>query len=100
MTPEQIRIWDYLVANAQGMTHAKHIGDIAAAIGEPPYGTNNDNVRRWIKDMVLNHGRQIGTCRKGAFIILTDIEREAAARFVERRTVADAIRENGNFIPV
>lgn len=49
MTPEQIRIWDYLVANAQGMTHAKHIGDIAAAIGEPPYGTNNDNVRRWIK---------------------------------------------------
>lgn len=50
--------------------------------------------------MVLNHGRQIGTCRMGAFIILADIEREAAARFVERKTVADAIRENGNFIPV
>lgn len=100
MTPEQIRIWNYLVANAQGMNQAIHISDIAQAIGVPPNGTNNDNVRRWIKQMVLNHGRPIGTCPNGAFIILTDIEREEAARFVERRTVADAIRENGNYIPI
>ncbi|MCK9220825.1 MAG: hypothetical protein M0P47_12365 [Bacteroidales bacterium] len=82
------------------MNQAIHIADIAQAIGVSPNGTNNDNVRRWIKDMVLNHGRPIGTCQNGAFIILTDIEREEAARFVERRTVADAIRENGNYIPV
>jgi hypothetical protein len=100
MTPEQIRIWDYLVANAQGMNRAIHIADLAQAIAEPPYGTNNDNVRGWIKQMVLKHRKPIGTCRNGAFIILTDIEREEAARFVERRTVADAIRENGNFIQV
>jgi len=99
MTPEQTKIWDYLVANAQGMNRAIHISNIAQAIDEPPYGTNNDNVRGWIKQMVLKHGKPIGTCRKGAFIILTDIEREEAARFVERRTVADAIRENGIYIP-
>ena len=29
MTPEQIRIWDYLFVNTQGMINAKHIGDIA-----------------------------------------------------------------------
>jgi hypothetical protein len=50
--------------------------------------------------MVLNYRRPFGTCPNGAFIILTDIEREETARFVERRTVADAIRENGNYIPV
>lgn len=99
MKNEQIRIWDYLVTHAQGMNHAIHIADIARAIGIPPNGTNNDNVRRWIKQMVLKHQKPIGTCLNGAFIILTNIEREEAARFVERRTVADAIRENGNYIP-
>ena len=99
MIAEQIRIWDYLVANAQGMNHAIHIADIAQEVGIPPNGTNNDNVRRWIKQMVIKYGRPIGTCPNGAFIILTNIEREEAARFVERRTVADAIRENGSYIP-
>lgn len=45
MTPEQIRIWNYFVANAQGMNQAIHIADIAQAIGVPPNGTNNDNVK-------------------------------------------------------
>ena len=62
MKEEQQRIWNYLVANAQGRNHAIHIGDIAEAIDEPPCGTNHDNLRRWIKNMVLNHERQIGTC--------------------------------------
>jgi hypothetical protein len=31
----------------------------------------------------------------GAFIILTDGEREEAARFLERNTGADAVRRNG-----
>ena len=99
MIAEQIRIWDYLVANAQGMNHAIHIADIAQEVGILPNGTNNDNVRRWIKQMVIKYGRPIGTCPNGAFIILTNIESEEAARFVERRTVADAIRENGSYIP-
>jgi hypothetical protein len=100
MKPEQIRIWNHLVENAQGMNRAIHIAVIAQQLHIPQNGTNNDNIRRWIKEMVLNHQRPIGTCANGAFIILTNIEREEAARFVERRTVADAIRENGNYIPV
>jgi hypothetical protein len=49
--------------------------------------------------MVLNDGKQIGTCRSGVFIILNDIERETAAQFVERENRAEAVRRNGNFIP-
>ena len=50
--------------------------------------------------MVGNHGRQMSTCRNGALKILTEIERDAAAGFAESRILADAIRENSNFIPV
>ena len=91
-------IWDYLVANAQGINHAVKIEAIASAIGVPPQGTNNDNVRNWIRDMV-KHGKPIGTCDDGAFLILNDDEREAAAKFVERNNRATAVRNNGNYIP-
>lgn len=99
MNREQQLIWDYLVRDALGRGNAKHIHEIANNIGVQPQGTNNDNVRAWIKDMVINHGRQIGTCPDGAFIILTDGEREEAARFLERNTGADAVRRNGNYTP-
>lgn len=99
MNREQQLIWDYLLVNALGRSNAKHINVIADNIGVSPQGTNNDNVRGWIKDMVVNHGRQIGTCSDGAFIVLTDNEREEAARFLERNSVADAVRRNGNYIP-
>lgn len=99
MTPEQILIWDYLVANALGINLAKNMSTIATCLGFPPKGTNNDNVRNWIKDMVITHGKPIGTCLNGAFIILNDVERETAASFVERENRADAVRSNGNYIP-
>lgn len=99
MNQEQQLIWDYLTRDALGRNNAKHIHEIANNIGVPPQGTNNDNVRTWIKDMVINHRRQIGTCPDGAFIILTDDEREEAARFLERNTSADAVRRNGNYNP-
>jgi hypothetical protein len=99
MNAEQTRIWDYLILNALGITNAKHMNEIARSIGVPNQGTNNDNVRNWIADMVINHGRQIGTSQDGAFIILTDDERENAARFLERNQRADAVRSNGNYIP-
>jgi len=100
MIPEQNAIWDYLVSHAQGINLAVHINVIAREIDVAPNGTNNDNVRRWIKQLIVKYGRPIGTCPNGAFIIMNDNEREEAARFVERRTVADAIRENGNYIPL
>ena len=99
MTAEQMIIWNYLVENAQGVNNAEHIHDIANAIGVPPKGTNNDDVRNCIKDMVINHGKPIGTCKEGAFLILTDTERENAAQFIERNNRANAVRNNGNYIP-
>lgn len=98
MNEEQQTIWEYLVQNALGRGNAKHIETIAQNIGVPNQGTNNDNVRNWIADMVINYGKQIGTSNDGAFIILTDDERENAARFLERNQRADAVRRNGNYI--
>jgi hypothetical protein len=100
MKPEQELIWDYLVANALGFTLAKNINTIATSLGFPPKGTNNDDVRNWIRDMVITHGKPIGTCLNGAFIILNDEEREAAASFVEKENRADAVRRNGNYNPL
>jgi hypothetical protein len=99
MNNEQQLIWDYLVQNALGKVNAKAISDIANAIEVPPKGTNNDDVRAWITDMVINYQKPIGTLTIGAFIILDDAEREEAAKFVERNNKADAIRSNGNYTP-
>ena len=99
MTVEQQRIWDFLVENAQGIKNAKHINEIAKAIGVSNYGTNNDNVRYWIKDMVITHHLPIGTCQKGAFIILNDEELEIAIRFVNRDSKTESIRNNGIYKP-
>ena len=99
MTKKQIAIWDYLATNALGSNNAKKMEVVATAIGEPPYGTNNDNVRSWINEMVVKHSKQIGTFEEGVFIILTDEEREMAAKFLERNSRANAVRINGNYIP-
>lgn len=99
MNQEQQRIWEYLIREALGRNNAKHISEIANAIGVPHRGTNNDDVRGWIKDMVVNYQRPIGTCPDGAFIILTDDEREEAARFLERNSISTVVRRNGNYTP-
>jgi len=99
MNEEQHRIWDYLLENAQGIDNSIHINVIAESIGVPDYGTNNDNVRNRIKDMVINHGRPIGTCRDGAFIILNQDELYAAVRFVDRNIRTEAIHRNGIYQP-
>ena len=99
MTAEQTDIWNYLINNCQGIGSAINISDLANEVGIPPQGTNNDNVRSWITDMVINEQKQIGTCADGVFIILNDIEREIAAKFVERNNRAEAVRRNGNYTP-
>jgi hypothetical protein len=99
MTAEQNDIWNYLINNCQGINNAIHVSDLADAVGIPPNGTNNDDVRGWITDMVLNEQKQIGTCPNGVFIILNDAEREIAAKFVERNNRTEAVRRNGNYIP-
>jgi hypothetical protein len=99
MTTKQNEIWDFLVTNAVGLQNVVNIDDIATGIGEPPQGTNNDNVRNWIKQMVIKHNKPIGTCKDGVFLVTTDVEREIAAKFVERVNRANAVRSNGNYIP-
>lgn len=99
MNNEQRGIWNFLIANALGRANAIHMQDIADAIQTECTGTNCDNIRGWIKDMVIDYGCQIGTCNDGAFIILTDEEREDAASYLERNQRADAVRANGNYNP-
>ena len=92
MNREQNLIWDYLRQHAVGMDNAIHINLLAEALSIPPNGTNNDNVRRWIKDMVRNFHQPIGTCLDGAFLFVTEDERELAAEFLERNSTANVIR--------
>lgn len=99
MNEEQQRIWNYLLESGQGMDNAIYIDRIAEEIGVPDNGTNNDNARNWIKDMVINYNRPIGTCRNGTFIILNREELDAAVRFVDRNSRTEAIRRNGVYQP-
>lgn len=92
MDENQERIWNYLEEHAVGRNSAVHIADLADNLGFPPNGTNNDDIRRMIKDMVMNENLPIGTCQDGAFLFTNEQEREAAARFVERKTRASVIR--------
>jgi hypothetical protein len=96
---EQQQIWEYLKANSVGRNNAIHIADLANNLGFPPNGTNNDDVRRWIKDMVMDLNLPIGTCRDGVFLFTNEEEREEAVRFIERRTKADVIRTINYYTP-
>lgn len=49
MTTEQTPIWQYLVVNALGRSNAKNVSTIAGVLGLQPHGTNNDDVRAWIR---------------------------------------------------
>lgn len=99
MNEEQQRIWDYLVQNAIGKRNAVHINKIASDLGIPDYGTNNDDVRASIADMVIDKGQPIGTCREGAFLITNELERDESARFLDRNTRSTAIHRNGFYTP-
>ena len=99
MTEQQDAIWEYLITHALGHANAIHVEELASNLGMDPKGTNNDDLRRLITDMVVNHGKQVGTFQDGVFIILNDAEREMAAKFLERNTRADAVRRNGNYTP-
>ena len=90
MNDEQIAIWNFLTENAVGRNNA---------LGLPPNGTNNDDVRRLITDMVMNRNRPIGSCSDGVFLFTNEEEREEAARFVERRTKAGVIRTINFYTP-
>jgi hypothetical protein len=93
MTEQQSQIWNYLTEHSVGISNAIHIADLAEALGFEPYGTNNDDLRGIIKDMVMEELLPIGTCQDGVFIFTNEAERESAARFVERQTRANVVRD-------
>lgn len=95
MTNEQVAIWKYLRNNAMGLDNAKKIETIASSIGELPYGTNNDNVRKWIGELVIDYQKPIGSYKKGVFIVTNEEEKEIAVNFVDRKSRADFVRSNG-----
>jgi len=95
MNEKQNEVWNYLLENAKGKDSAVLIKNIANAIGAPDCGTNNDDIRALIKDMVVNHEKPIGTCNQGVFIILNQEELDLAVSFVDRGSRTEAIKRNG-----
>lgn len=95
MNEEKHRIWKYLLDNGKGKENAIKMEDLASAFGYSPYGSNNDNFRPKITEMIKRHGKQIGTCDQGVFVITNQQELDEAIAFVTRGTKADALRRNG-----
>ena len=73
MNDEEQRIWQYLLDNAMGIDNPIRMADLASAFGYTPYGSNNDNFRPKITKMIKQHGKQIGTCEQGVFIITNQL---------------------------
>lgn len=97
MTVEQCKIWEYLLdEKALGRSCAINVPTIANALGVLPHGTNNDDVRAWIRSLVIDSGKQIGTSNKGVFIIVDDDDLQTAINFVKNHDErVAAIRQNG-----
>jgi hypothetical protein len=119
MNEQQQAIWNYLRVHAVGKRNAVHMNKIASDLEIPDYGTNNDDVRASIADLV-DKGQPIGTCRDGAFLTTNETspenrdefhtsfkikllsyetEKEEAAQFLDRNTRSTAIRRNGLYTP-
>jgi hypothetical protein len=99
MTEKQEQIWHYLQEHSMGISNAIHVANLAEELGFEPYGTNNDDLRGIIKDMVMNELLPIGTCTDGVFLFINEEEREIAAKFVERRTRASVIETINPYNP-
>lgn len=99
MNAIQEKILEYLINHALGISNAISISNLANFINLPPKGSNNDDLRALLKDMVINHCTPIGTIKHGKYIVSTDAERKISSQFVDRGNRADAIRRNGNYIP-
>jgi len=97
MTPEQKNIWNFLLEEeAFGHNNAKNISTIADAIEVPSHGTNNDDVRGWIRSLVMDFEKQIGTSNRGIFIIVDEDDLNTAIKFVKNHLDrVEAIKQNG-----
>ena len=95
MTREQELIWTYLKDNALGHANAVHYPPIAEVIGVKCIGSNCQNVRNIIREMLEVHYCPIGTSKKGVFVNVSEKDIEIAAKWVERPNRGDNVRNNG-----
>lgn len=93
MTDEQQRIWDYMTANCVGINNVQNVATIANACGYDNFGTNNDNFRAIITNMVVNEKLPIGSCRNGYFLITSEEERQTAINWVNRNKKVQALQQ-------
>ena len=93
MTDEEQKIWAYMTANCVGINNVQNVATIAKACGYHNYGTNNDDFRAVIKNMVVNEKLPIGSCRNGYFIFTTKEEQQIAINWVDRNKKVQALRQ-------
>lgn len=93
MTDEQQRIWDYMTANCVGINNVQNVATITNACGYENHGTNNDDFRAVITNMVVNEMLPIGSCRNGYFIFTTMEERQIAINWVDRNKKVQALQQ-------
>jgi len=82
MTEIQQSILELLENRAVGRNNVIKQHDIAQILSIPPYGTNDDNVRGYIRDMVIIYRCPIGTCNRGVFLITNEQERGIAIKYI------------------
>ena len=92
MTAEQRRIWDYMTTHCVGINNVQNVSTIAHACGYGDYGTNNDDFRAIITNMVVNELLPIGSCRNGYFIFTSLDERQKAINWVNRNKKVEALQ--------
>lgn len=93
MTQEQQKIWEYLISNCVGIENVQNVSTIAHACGFNDYGTNNDDFRAIITDMVVNGKKPIGSCRNGYYIFTSDEEKQKAINWVNRNKKVEALKQ-------
>lgn len=91
MNEEKKKIWEYLTKHTVGRKKAMHMSILANNLNYEPKGTNNDNLRKLLTEMVMKDNLPIGTCNDGVFLFTNEKERKEASDFVKRRTKSSVI---------
>jgi hypothetical protein len=84
MNEKQNEIWKYLQTNALGKSNPIKMRNLAAQVGIPAYGSNDQNLRYLIREMVVVHRLPIGTSSRGCFIILSEDDRNTSVQYLQR----------------
>jgi hypothetical protein len=92
MTELQEQIWNYLKEHSVGISNTIRFKDLAKELGIESLGSNSDNLRPVITELVKKYQLPIGTCERGVFLFTNNKEKEIAIDFVDRETKADVLR--------